>query len=96
MGGAEQVQVVLAFRGTGTVARGEILHGGAALGNDRFEGSGPQHCFLHVLIEYKTAKSEESEESKSDNLMNLNLSNRANNIRHDPDICTFETIPSKV
>lgn len=93
MGGAEQVQVVLAFRGTGTVARGEILHGGAALGNDRFEGSGPQHCLLHVLVEYKTAK---SEEAKSDNLMNLNLGNRANNIRHALGTCTFETIPSEV
>lgn len=49
VGGAEQVQVVLAFWYIGTVARGEVLHGGTALGNDGFEGSGPQYCFLHVL-----------------------------------------------
>lgn len=49
VGGAEQVQVVLAFWCVGTVARGEVLHGSTALGNDGFEGSGPQHCFLHVL-----------------------------------------------
>lgn len=49
VGGAEQVQVVLAFRCVGTVARGEVLHRCAVLRNDRFEGSGPQHCFLHVL-----------------------------------------------
>lgn len=56
MGGAEQVQVVLAFWRIGTMARREILHRGAALGNDGFEGSGPQHCFLHILV--KSKKSE--------------------------------------
>lgn len=49
VGGAQQVQVALAFQYFGTVARGEVLHGGAAPGDDGFEGGGPQHRLLYVL-----------------------------------------------
>lgn len=56
VGGAEQVQAVLAVRCVDTVARREVLHGGPAPGKDGFEGGGPQHALLHVLVNKRRRK----------------------------------------
>lgn len=74
--GAKQVQIVLAFWCVGTMARGEVLHGGTALGNDRFEGSWPQHCFLHVLDE-KTEDRTNSERQASKDCQQVYLNSSA-------------------